>query len=143
MSNTSISDRGTTGTKNGEVNWRDYAGNLWLCESFIDDWGYSWSTDTLLEAADPENVPDAPVPFPPPVLDPEPPIPALPDDIGVKTLISDKGTTGIKNGHVYWRDAANNIWFAESYADSDGYSFGTQTLFWAADRANPPTEPVT
>lgn len=53
--------------KTGEVNWLDYAGNLWWAQTFEDeDTHWVHTTQTLLEAVDPENPPSEPVPFPPP-----------------------------------------------------------------------------
>jgi hypothetical protein len=126
-----------------KISWRDHAGNLWETYLEVDGNGVETSRDVLTKPANVENIPTVPVP----VMAPAPlPIDLkleLPDDIGVKMLFSPKtNMPALKSAHIYFRDADQNLWFAETYTDSVGFSWTINTLILAARPGMPPDSPV-
>jgi hypothetical protein len=130
-------------TLKNQITWRDYAGNIWHTTLLVDASGEEASTVSLVQAANFDAVPTAPIPVP---VSPHPShiLEKLtyPKDIGLKTKLSEKGVSGVKVSHLYFRDAANNVWFAEDYKDSAGSTWVVYTLIAAAVAGDAPAVPV-
>lgn len=126
-----------------QMRWRDHAGNIWHTTLYVDGAGAETSQLDLIQPVNPAALPTEPVPAP--VVPHAPEVTsklALPADIGLKTKLNEKGESSIKVSQVYWRDAANNIWFAEEFKASSGESFTHNTLIAAAVQGVPPAVPV-
>ena len=124
--------------------WRDHAGNVWLAALYAEQSGTEWTVETLEKPAVSGTMPLVPVVTP--HTSETSHLTAkltLPKDIGLKTKISSKGTTGIKTSHIYWRDAGQNIWLAEEFKDSSGFVWTTNNLVASAALGAPPAVPVT
>ena len=127
-----------------QMKWRDAANNIWHTTLYADDQGIETSQLDLIQASNPASLPAEPVPVP--VSPHAPNVMArlvLPKDIGLKTKISPQGTSGVKVGHIFFTDAAHNIWFSENYKDAAGDSWTTNTLTAAAVPGAAPAVPVT
>jgi len=127
-----------------EIVWRDAANNIWKTKLYEGGpTGGETSDLELVSSATPGVLPAGPVPVPvcpyPPMLIQEL---KYVQDVGLKSRLSPKSTSGVKTGQIYWRDLANNLWLTESFEDIAKETFSVDTLIAAAVQGVPPAVPV-